>query len=83
MITKITPVEELKQIFLEIFLNKTDKVSDVSDDSVLNVIATGNATLTQRTLTNQAIIEGHIFPDSAYGEYFDNLSAIRVFALRF
>ena len=83
MITKITPVEELKQIFLEIFLNKTDKVSDVSDDSVLNAIAYGNAKLTQRTLTNQAIIEGHIFPDSAYGEYLDNLASIRGVAPRF
>ena len=83
MITKITPVEELKQIFLEIFLNKTDKVSDVSDDSVLNAIAYGNAKLTQRTLTNQAIIEGHIFPDSAYGEYLDNLAAIRGVTPRF
>lgn len=83
MITKITPVEELKQIFLEIFLNKTDKVSDVSDDSVLNAIAYGCGKLTQRTLTNQAIIEGHIFPDSAYGIYLDNLAAIRGVAPRF
>lgn len=83
MITKITPVEELKQIFLEIFLNKTDKVSDVSDDSVLNAIAYGCGKLTQRTLTNQAIIEGHIFPDSAYGTYLDNLAAIRGVAPRF
>lgn len=83
MITKITPVEELKQIFLEIFLNKTDKVSDVSDDSVLNAIAYGCGKLTQRTLTNQAIIEGHIFPDSAYGTYLDNLAAIRGVAARF
>lgn len=83
MITKITPVEELKQIFLEIFLNKTDKVSDISDDSVLNGIAYGCGKLTQRTLTNQAVIEGHIFPDSAYGEYLDNLAAIRGVAPRF
>lgn len=83
MITKITPVEELKQIFLEIFLNKTDKVSDVSDDSVLNAIAYGCGKLTQRTLTNQAIIEGHIFPDSAYGTYLDNLAAIRGVSPRF
>ena len=41
MITKITSVDELKQIWLEIFLNKTDKVSDVSDESVLNGIAYG------------------------------------------
>ena len=83
MITKITPVEELKQIFLEIFLNKTDKVSDVSDDSVLNALAYGCAKLTQRTLTNQAIIEGHIFPDSAYGEYLDALATIRGVSERF
>lgn len=83
MITKITPVEELKQIFLEILLNKTDKVSDVSDDSVLNALAYGCAKLTQRTLTNQAIIEGHIFPDSAYGAYLDALAAIRGVSARF
>ena len=67
MITKITSVDELKQIFLEIFLNKTDKVSDVSDESVLNGIAYGCGKLAQRTLANQAIIEGHIFPDTAAG----------------
>ena len=83
MITKITSVEELKQIFLEIFLNKTDKVSDVSDESVLNGIAYGCGKLAQRTLTNQAIIEGHIFPDTAYGEYLDNLAAIRGVSPRF
>lgn len=83
MITKITSVEELKQIFLEILLNKTDKVSDVSDESVLNGIAYGCGKLAQRTLTNQAIIEGHIFPDTAYGEYLDNLAAIRGVSPRF
>ena len=83
MITKITSVDELKQIFLEIFLNKTDKVSDISSDSVLNGIAYGCAKLAQRTLTNQAVIEGHIFPDTAYGEYLDQLADIRGIAPRF
>lgn len=83
MITKITSVEELKQIFLEIFLNKTDKVSDVSDESVLNGISYGCAKLAQRTLTNQAIIEGHIFPDTAYGDYLDRLASIRGVSPRF
>ena len=83
MITKITSVEELKQIFLEIFLNKTDKVSDVSDESVLSGVAYGCGKLAQRTLTNQAVIEGHIFPDSAYGQYLDNLAAIRGVSPRF
>lgn len=83
MITKITSVEELKQIFLEIFLNKTDKVSDVSDESVLGGLAYGCAKLGQRTLTNQAIIEGHIFPDAAYGVYLDQLAEIRGISPRF
>lgn len=42
MITKITTVEELKQIFTEIFLNKTDKVSDISNESVLNALPYGS-----------------------------------------
>lgn len=83
MITKITSVEELKQIFLEIFLNKTDKVSDVSNESVLNGISYGIAKLTQRTLANQAVIEGHLFPDTAYGKYLDQLAAIRGVSPRF
>ena len=83
MITKITSVEELKQIFLEILLNKTDKISDVSNESVLNGIAYGIAKLTQRTLLNQAVIEGHLFPDTAYGSYLDQLASIRGISPRF
>lgn len=83
MITKITSVEELKQIFLEILLNKTDKISDVSDTSVLNGFAYGCGKLAQRTLANQAVIEGHIFPDTAFGDYLDQLAAIRGVAPRF
>ena len=83
MITKITSVEELKQIFLEILLNKTDKISDVSDESVLNGFAYGCGKLAQRTLANQAVIEGHIFPDTAFGDYLDQLAAIRGVAPRF
>lgn len=76
MITKITTVDELKQIFTEILLNKTDKISDISNESVLNAIAYGCAKLTQRMLVNQAVVESHLFPDTAYGEYLDNLAKI-------
>lgn len=77
MITKITTVDELKQIFTEILLNKTDKISDVSNESVLNGIAYGCAKLAQRMMINQAVVESHIFPDTAYGDYLDNLANIR------
>ncbi len=83
MITKITPIQELKQMFLEIFLNKTDKVNDVGNDSVLNGIAYGVAKVGQKCMVNQAIVEGHIFPDTAYGAYLDELASIRGVAPRF
>lgn len=77
MITKITSVEELKQIFTEILLNKTDKISDISNESVLNGIAYGCSKLTQRLLVNQAVVEAHIFPDTAHGIYLDRLAELR------
>ena len=83
MITKIVPVSDLKQMFLEILLNKTDKVSDISDDSVLNGIAYGCAKVGQRLLVNQGIVEGHLFPDTAYGQYLDNIASIRGVSPRF
>ena len=83
MITKIVPAQELKQIFLEVFLNKTDKVNDVSAESVLNGIAFACAKVGQKCLVNQSVVEGHLFPDTAYGEYLDELAAIRGIAPRF
>lgn len=77
MITKITTVDELKQIFIEILLNKTDKISDISNESVLNGIAYGCAKLGQRIMINQAVVESHIFPDTAYGEYLDEIANMR------
>lgn len=83
MITKIIPISELKQIFLEIFLNKTDKVNDISQESVLNGFAFGCAKVGQKCLVNQSIVEGHIFPDTAYGKYLDELAAVRGVSPRF
>lgn len=83
MITKITPIQELKQIFLEIFLNKTDKVTDVGSESVLNGVAYATAKMAQKCLVNQSVVEGHLFPDTAYGDYLDNLAAIRGISPRF
>lgn len=83
MITRITTTEDLKLIFQEILLNKTDKINDIGFESVLNGIAFGCAKLGQKCLVNQAVIEGHIFPDTSYGRYLDNLAAIRGVAPRF
>lgn len=83
MITKIIPIQELKQMFLELLLNKTDKINDVAFESVLNGVAFGAAKIGQKCLVNQAVVEGHIFPETAYGEYLDNLAVIRGVAPRF
>lgn len=83
MITKITSVAELKQIFLEIFLNKTDKVTDVGSESVLNAVAYATAKMAQKCLVNQSVVEGHLFPDTAYGDYLDNIAALRGISPRF
>lgn len=83
MITKIISVDTLKQIFVEILLNKTNKVSDISNESVLNGIAYGCSKLAQRLLINQGVVEGHLFPDTAYGEYLDNIAKSRGISPRF
>ena len=83
MITKIISIDTLKQMFVEILLNKTDKVSDISNESVLNGIAYGCSKLAQRLLVNQGVVEGHLFPDTAYGEYLDDIARSRGIAPRF
>jgi len=83
MITKVSTVQELKQIFLEIFLNKTDKVNDISNESVLNGIGYGVGKIGQKCLVNQAVVEGHIFPDSSYGSYLDEAAKRKGVSERF
>jgi len=76
MITQITTVEKLKQLFLEILINKTDKLSDISDNAVLNATAYGVAKVAQKCMKDIAIVESHIFPDSASGEYLDSSATL-------
>lgn len=82
MITKITPIEELKQIFTESVINHTEKVTKISDGSVLNGIAYGISKLSQKILKDVAVIESHLFPDTAVGEYLDNIARLRGVAPR-
>lgn len=82
MITKITTVEELKQIFSETLLNQTDKITKVSPGSVVNGIAYGAAKLAQKTLKDVAVIEAHLFPDSATGQYLDTIADLKGVAPR-
>ena len=83
MITRISTIEELKQIFVEILMNKTSKVTKVADNSVLGGIAFGAAKVGQKALKDIAIVESHIFPDSAFGTYLDTVAANYGIATRF
>lgn len=77
MITKITPIEELKQMFVETLLNKTDKVTKISETSVLNGVAYGVAKIGQKIIKDIAVVESHLFPDTAFGNYLDSIAQLR------
>lgn len=67
MIIRPLSLSKLKQLWLELFLNKTNKVSDISDNSVLNATAYGVAKIAQKALKDIAVVESQIMPDSASG----------------
>lgn len=83
MFTKLQTIEELKEIYIEILLNKTNKVTKVSDGSSNNAIAFGAAKLAQKTIKDIAILEAHIFPDSAFGIYIDDYGRLNGTGERF
>jgi len=76
MLTKILSRAKLKQLWLELFINKTDKATDVSDNSVTNAVAYGSAIVAQKCLKDIAIVESQIFPDSATGTDLDNAATL-------
>lgn len=66
----------LKSLFIELFLNKTNKVSDISDNSVVNATAFGVAKVGQKCLKDVAIVSARIFPDTASGTDLDIAAAL-------
>lgn len=77
MITKTSStIANLKNLWIEMFLNKTDKVSNIADGSILNGVAFGTAKVAQKALKDIGIVEAQIFPKSATGEYLDKSAAL-------
>lgn len=77
MITKLNnTISFLKNLWVETFLNKTDKVSDITDNSVLNGTAYANAKVAQKCLKEVAIVEAQIFPEEASGDYLDRAASL-------
>jgi hypothetical protein len=82
MITKPLSIESFTQMFFEIMLSKTDKVTKISDGSVLNGIGYGIGKSAQKITKDIALIESHIFPDYAFGAYLDAICRMRGVAPR-
>lgn len=77
MITKVNnTISVLKNLWVETFLNKTDKVSDITENSVLNGVAFANAKVAQKAIKDVAIVEAQIFPESASGDYLDRAASL-------
>ena len=77
MITKLNnTISFLKNLWIETFINKTDKVSDITDNSVLNATAYATAKVAQKALKDVAIVEAQIFPEEASGEYLDRAATL-------
>lgn len=77
MITKTSAtITNLKNLFIEMFLDKTAKVSNVTDGSVVNATAFGVAKVAQKAMKDIAIKEAQIFPDTATGVYLDKAAAL-------
>lgn len=77
MITKTSAtITNLKNLFIEMFLDKTAKVSNVADGSVVNATAFGVAKVAQKAMKDIAIKEVQIFPDTATGVYLDKAAAL-------
>lgn len=77
MITKTSAtITNLKNLFIEMFLDKTVKVSNVADGSVVNATAFGVAKVAQKAMKDIAIKEAQIFPDTATGAYLDKTAAL-------
>jgi len=76
MNTKVISISTLKQLFIEIVLNKTDKISDISDDSVLNATAYGVAKVAQKAIKDNAITISKWFPDTATGTKLDEAAGM-------
>lgn len=73
MISKPLSISELKGLFMEAMLNITSDVSKISDNSVLGGISYGIAKVAQKVMKEIALVESHLFVDSAFG---DNLDAV-------
>ena len=61
---------------MELFYNKTTRVTSASDESVINASFFGAAKVGQKAMKDISLVESHIFPQYAYGVNLDNAAAL-------
>jgi len=83
METKLLTIDRLKELITELFYDKTDKVTKVTDNSVINAVFYGVAKTGQKALVDIANIEAQLFPEYATGNLLDNAAARLGVAPRF
>lgn len=85
MSLNITPStsEERKQLFVEILLNKTNKINKISDNSVLNGISYGISKVAGKAEKDIVLALGKLYPDTAYSSQLDQVAADNGIAGRF
>lgn len=77
MITKVnSTISNLKNLWIEIFQNKTNKATNIADGSVVNAAAFATAKVAQKAIKDIAIVESQIFPENATGEYLDRAAVL-------
>lgn len=67
--------KERRLLFLESLLNGTDKISKISDNSVVSGIASGIAKVAGKAEKDIILAVSQLFPDSSFGDQLDQVAA--------
>lgn len=73
-IVRLTTESELQSIQKETMINKSTKITKVSDNSVLSAVAAGNGKISKKALKDIALAVSHLFPDDASGLTLDQVA---------
>jgi hypothetical protein len=76
-------IDRLKDIWVKVFLSRTDKVTKVSDGSVLSAVAFADSKIGQKALKDIALAQSRFYPFTTYGSYLDDTAAMFGIAPRF
>lgn len=80
---RISTESELESLHVETFINTTNKVTKVSDESVVRGLVRGNVRTAKKALKDIALAISHLYPDSASGASLDDVADDHGIAPRF